>query len=238
MIRPRAQIDSGTYVASGGDGSGGFNIGRVNLYSATWHRLDVLGGVHLTVTIAGQTSRQPFIVVRKLGTDAILGTDFIDSQVESIQVRKRVSVVRDDVMVPIVRRLAPVPTEDQTSEPKEVGPRKRAPQDFIRVTQGISLPARAETVVPVSNPVHGLRLLEPHEPLYERRRVSVAHRIVEVRPHTPFNVEVAKVGEEKVVLVPNQIVGRALEAPIPSQILAVNLDPDPEVSALPEERGP
>ncbi len=57
----------------------------VNLYNATRHRLDVLGVVHLTVTVAGQTSRQPFIVVRKLGTDAILRTDFIDSQVERIQ---------------------------------------------------------------------------------------------------------------------------------------------------------
>ncbi len=100
-----------------------------------------------------------------------------------------------------------MPAEDEKPEPKEVGSRKRAPQDFIRVTQQISLPARAETVVPVSSPVHGLRLLEPHEPLYERRRVSVAHGKVEVRLHTPFNVRVANFGEERVVLVPNQIVG-------------------------------
>ncbi len=70
-----------------------------------------------------------------------------------------------------------MPTEDETAELKEVGPRKRAPQDFIRVTQRISLPARAETVVPLSSPVHGLRLLDPHEPLRKRRRVSVAHGI-------------------------------------------------------------
>ncbi len=66
----------------------------------------------------------------------------------------------------------------------------------------------------------------------------MTHGIVEVRPHTPFNVKVAYFGEDTVVRVSNQIVGGALEAPIPSQILAVNLDTDPELSALPEEGVP
>ena len=40
----------------------------VNLASATKHRLDTLGIVTLTVTVAGFTSRQPFVVVKELGT--------------------------------------------------------------------------------------------------------------------------------------------------------------------------
>ncbi len=40
------------------------------------------------------------------------------------------------------------------------------------------------------------------------------------------------------MLAPNQIVGRALEAPVPSPVLAVNLDLNPELSALPQEGGP
>ncbi len=55
----------------------------------------------------------------------------------------------------------------------------------------------------------------------------MANGTVEVRPHTPSNVKVANVGEETVVLVPNPIVGPVLEDPIPSSILAVNLNPDP-----------
>ncbi len=93
-------------------------------------------------------------------------------------------------------------------------------------------------MVPVYSAVHGLRLLEPHEPLYERQRVYVAHGIVVIRPYTLFNVKVANFAEETVVLVANQTVRRALEAYIPSRILAVNLDVDPELSALPEEGGP
>ncbi len=74
-------------------------------------------------------------------------------------------------------------------------------------------------------PLHGL--LESHEHLYEQQRVPVTHVIVEVRPYKTVNVEVANS-----VQVPKQRVGRA---PIPSQILAMNLDSDAEVSDLPEE---
>ncbi len=157
----------------------------VNIYGATRHRLDVLGVVHLTATVAGQTSRQPFIVVRKLGTDATLEPTLSTVKSRGMLVRKRVCVLRDDAVVSIVKRLALVPTEDETSEPKEVSPRKRASQDFIRVTQRISLPPRAETVMPFSSQVHGLRLLETHEPLYELGRVSVAHGVLDVRPIRP-----------------------------------------------------
>ncbi len=80
---------------------------EVKLYSATRHRLDVVGFVHLTIPVAGQTSRQPFIVVRELGKDAVLETDFIDSQVESIHVRKR-------VLPPLRRRRRPNPLETGT----------------------------------------------------------------------------------------------------------------------------
>ncbi len=83
----------------------------MNLCNATRHGLQVFVVLHLTVTVAGQTRRQQFIVVWNRGTDAILGTDFIDSQVDSVQVRKRVCVVGVDVVVTIVRRLALVPTE-------------------------------------------------------------------------------------------------------------------------------
>ncbi len=74
------------------------------MHSVTQHRFDVLGVLRLTVTVAGQTIRQLFTVVRKLGTVAIIGNDFIDSQVESILVRRWVCVLREDITVPIVRR--------------------------------------------------------------------------------------------------------------------------------------
>ncbi len=96
--------------------------------------------MHLKVTVAGLRSWPPFIVVWKLGTDATLGTDFIDCQVEIIQVRKRACVLRVDVVVPKVSRLAPVPTQEETSDPKEVGRRKRAHQDLSVSPSGFPYP--------------------------------------------------------------------------------------------------
>ncbi len=46
------------------------------LYSATNHRLDALGVLTLSVSIGAQTSRKPFIVLRRLSTDIILRTHF------------------------------------------------------------------------------------------------------------------------------------------------------------------
>ena len=67
----------------------------MNLVSATKHRLDTLGIVKLTVTVSSYTSRQPFVVVKELGTDAILGCTFPDSVVESILPRKRYALLRN-----------------------------------------------------------------------------------------------------------------------------------------------
>ena len=82
----------------------------VILASATKHRLDTLGIVTLTVTVtvsvkipraipatvtvAVYTSRKPFVVLKELGTDAILGCSFLDSAVESIHQRKRYALLR------------------------------------------------------------------------------------------------------------------------------------------------
>ncbi len=50
-------------------------------------------------------------------------------------------------------------------------PRKRVPQDFVRVTERVSLARWSGTVVSVSSPVQGTRVLELHEQLFERRRI-------------------------------------------------------------------
>ena len=56
----------------------------VNLSSASKHRIQVLGITNLSITAGDHTCRQPFLVVKNLNADAILGTTYIDSQVEYI----------------------------------------------------------------------------------------------------------------------------------------------------------
>ncbi len=151
------------------------------LYSATIHRLDALGVLTLSVSVGGQTSRQRFIVVHRLGTDAILGTHFIDEQIDDIKRSKNEYVVSR--MGPGSRSNANVPesTEVETKESKLVGPRRRAAQDQLRAAKRVTSEPQAETVIPVNCPLPGLRMLEPDGALYEKKRVALAHGVVSIR---------------------------------------------------------
>ena len=57
--------------------------GVVRLASASKHRLDVLGVTQLVVTVGSLVTRQPFVVVRNLGTDGLLGCTFADKHIGS-----------------------------------------------------------------------------------------------------------------------------------------------------------
>lgn len=54
----------------------------INFASASNHRLDVHGIIHLKVTVGSQTNRVIFVLVDQLGDDAILGFSYIDLAVE------------------------------------------------------------------------------------------------------------------------------------------------------------
>jgi len=56
----------------------------VHLSSASNHRLNTLGIIYLTGTIAKYTVRQPFVVVEKLDADVILGATYIGEHIESV----------------------------------------------------------------------------------------------------------------------------------------------------------
>ena len=75
----------------------------VNLASDSKHRLTTLGIVSLTIRIGSFMTRQPFVVCRHLGADAILGCTFIDTHTEAIWVRRRVVVLNNGAELPIHR---------------------------------------------------------------------------------------------------------------------------------------
>ncbi len=100
------------------------------------------------------------------------------------------------------------------SEPKAVGPRKRAPQDISVSTSGFPHPhERRRWCLCLARCADSVCWNFTNRCTNDG--VSVVHGIVEVRPHTPFSVKVANFGEETVVLVPNQIVGRPSRTPYP-----------------------
>ena len=130
----------------------------VNLASATKHRLDNLGIVTLTVTVASYTSRQPSVVVKELGTDAILGCTFLDTVVESIHPRKRYALLRNGNRTKLVRQLAIEPRKERRTVCHRVARSKDL--TILQVAQRAVLAPYSETVVLSNTGKRGPVLLE------------------------------------------------------------------------------
>lgn len=111
----------------------------VNLAGAGGHRLNVLGFTLLHVLIGALTCTQPFVVVRTLGANALLGTTFIDSQVEAIWIRQRRVVLNNGYDVDIYKRPGwRRPTIVRTNEDPSVEPPTNG-NIPIRVSSKVSL---------------------------------------------------------------------------------------------------
>ncbi len=66
----------------------------VRLSSASNHPLDTVGIVTLTVIVGCKTCRQQFGRRPRLGADAILGCQYIDHEVKSLRVKKRICITQ------------------------------------------------------------------------------------------------------------------------------------------------
>ncbi len=75
-----------------------------------------MGIVKLTSKIISYAVRQPFVVVCKLGADAILGYAYIDKHVEQVRPRMKFIQLANGVRVPIRRRAQAIPLDPQTKE--------------------------------------------------------------------------------------------------------------------------
>ncbi len=80
-----------------------------NLASASNHLLDTMAIVKLKVKIALYAVRQPFVVVRQLKADALLGFSYIDKHVEQVRPRTKFIQLVNGIRVPISRRAQAIP---------------------------------------------------------------------------------------------------------------------------------
>ena len=132
----------------------------MNLASALNHRLDTLGIVHLTLQIATQTSRTPFVVVRQLGADVILGAMYIDKHIEHISMRRQNLILSNGDVVPIIRRPGRIPIEQSYDEKLDVAVKKMRSTSITSVKWDMLQPG-TQTPVLVRAKVDGNRVLEP-----------------------------------------------------------------------------
>ena len=81
----------------------------VNLASASKHKLQTIGVVHLWMDIGGYACRETFVFVRRLASDVIIGCMFLYDHSESLQIRCKVLILTDGTAVPIGRHAAGIP---------------------------------------------------------------------------------------------------------------------------------
>ena len=198
--------------------------GVVRLASASKHRLDVLGVTQLVVTVGSLVTRQPFVVVRNLGTDALLGCTFADKHIESIRCRKRVVELYNGDVISIVRRSAAPPDSPTTERCPHVPPVVHTRQ-FLRVAEAVSLPPLSETVVAVQADVEGPHLLESLDKIYHRKQVTMSNGIANLQRNVPVAVKIANMSRATVTLAKNERVGCAVPAPV--NILAIDFEGEP-----------
>lgn len=116
----------------------------VNAKSKSVHQLTTLGVVTLNVRFKGYYCRQPFLVVRKLTSDVILGKAFINEHVETIKIRQCRLILVDGTEVPIERHAAwKHPTYSRTKEEQLV--RVKYPKEpHIYVTKLVMMTPQSE----------------------------------------------------------------------------------------------
>ncbi len=143
--------------------------------------------------------------------------------------RQCICALRDGRTVPIVRRQAITRTETESSESKEVGPRRWAPQDQVRTAQRVVLhPPRGDGFADSMRPLRP----ENHRAARGGVRPKVDYRLPWGCGHAhrrPLQRECRELLRHARHVGQNEILGRAVAAPIPTRILEVK--PGPEDAA-------
>lgn len=189
----------------------------VNLTSASNHRIEVLGMVKLSVTIATYTARVPFVVVRTLGADALLGCEYQDLHVETIKPRRRTCESDNGDVAPIIRRAAARPRLVSLDEPNIVGKRSIANFNGLRVTKRVTIPPRCWRMVDVTSHHNGMSLIEGGQDLWEKKGIMVAAGVADVNANRMFKVRVANFTTQPVELQKRERIGSSLPVPVPAE---------------------
>ena len=179
--------------------------------------------MYLWIDIGGYACRQPFVVVRSLAADVIVGCTFLDDHAESLQIRRKVLILADGTVVPIRRRAAGKLTVVRTRERVEVAPLPPK-TNLVHVAQRMVLPPQSETIVKFVRGRTGPVVLDPRPRLYDKRQVSMTNGFAVLQANRPFAIRVANFGASERTLAKNQVFGFA--NPAPDTVFQVDLPED------------
>ena len=103
-----------------------------NFRGSSRHKLHTLGIVNLTVQVGTQTNKVPFVAVRNLGADALVGCSCTDHYVEAIMCIECQIVFENGDVVPIQRQRALSPIVGPHYEPPTVSSRSKNSINAVR----------------------------------------------------------------------------------------------------------
>ena len=178
---------------------------RTDIRDANNRRVQIIGTINLVLRIGDRSETVRFNVVERLGTDVIVGCDYLDKNVEAIRPRKRVVELDDGTTVPILGRGTRSKTLQGTIPEEEQLPSK-APRASrkITVTKPATLKPNSQTWVEVSTQTSGLVLVEPNKKLYDSHMCLAGNGIAQVERDKPFRILVANFGETQRKLLTGQ----------------------------------
>ncbi len=191
---------------------------RSNIRDANNRRVQIAGTVKLAVRIGHTTDNINFNVVERLGTEVIIGCDYLDKHVEAIRPRQRRVEMDDGTTVPIVR--CDARKQALNRDIPEDTPHLRRPTKFsrrIRVTSTVVLKPNTQTWVEVTTETSGLILVESTKRLCETHTCLTGNGVAQVEANKPFRVLVANFGNTNRRLLSGQAI--AFAEPHPSSIM-------------------
>ena len=193
------------------------------------------GVIDLMTRIGTRLVRVEFVVCERLAAGVVLGCDFMDRFVEAIYPRRKTIELDDGSSVPITRRPLRRPPNSPpllaSQEYAKTGGRS-SPQ--VRVARPTVLDPGKQTFIMVTSARHRFMVLQPHEKLYQQRKVVASNGIVQVEPNRAFRVLMANFGSAPYRLVKGQTIGTLL--PHPTAVIASKVS-IADMLGLTEEEG-
>ena len=186
------------------------------VHGAGGKRLTVTGQVVLALRLADQLVKATFIVCDGLQVDFILGTDFIDRHVRSIQVEERHVRLKNGSELPILRSSFAELFNRSSSEvvpPPDKKPKGKSISGKIRVAKPTTLPPLSQTWVHVRSMRRGAIVVEPLPSLTTSHMVSASNGVAHIQPNVPFRILVANFGEKPVRLRRDMVIAHAFPHP-------------------------
>lgn len=187
---------------------------RMDIRDASNRRVHILGKVRLRVRLGSRAEWVHLHVVQNLGTDVILGCEYLDKHVESIRPRKRLVTLYDGTTVPILRGQNPSKFfKTMIPEPEADVARATRKQDKVRVQTHVSLKPGSQTWVEAVTTVSGTIWMEPNMKLYTIHECLASNRVADVEAGKVFRILVANFEERTKQLAKGQVIATATANP-------------------------